>query len=1014
MNKLLTKAAKLLLGLSLAAGVGVAIGSKAERTDAADTTYTFTSKAWADSTNSWTSDKDGGQLTSGQGVQVSTTYTGAGAHSKSSISNITNIEFTYCTNASKGAGSISVTIGSNSAETYSVTNSGGTTARTTSHTYSTAQSGVVTFTVSCTTNSIYVSSIKITTQDGGSFTPDHAGTSADPYSVADARGAIDANSGVTNVYTSGIVYHVNGYYSNKYITYWISDNGSGNYSNKDGLEVYNGLGLNGADFSSVDDIKEGDQVVVYGNLTKYVSTSTYEYNTGAILYSLVRKFTVTYDGNGADSGTAPTDSNKYLSGASVTVLGNTGSLSKTGYIFNGWTDGTNTYSADDTFNMPNDDVTLEAVWVVDSLQTLSISGSMTKTIYATSDSWSSAGLVVTATFLSGASSDVAAYATFTYYNSSDTVVATPNALGVGTNQTIKVTATYGGMTTSKYTASTTIEVYAGATYDFTQNFSTYASTWGGYAAQTISGSDLDAEYEASIVFANVSKQSGTITDRPVIAAKSGTNASMMFELNSSVSASYNITAVTVEFAYWSGKTVSASIYKGTTASGSALDSITTSSSALTLSVANLNGDAFFVEFTSTNSANQQLGISSITIGLSAKASFGTLHHISVTTMPETIYHVGEYFDPTGFKVTAYDGFDESTASYKDVTSSVVTELDNTYQFDDGDVPGFDTTVQYTEGGNTVETNYHIYVYALAEYKLVDSALTDWSGNYLIVSSYVDSGSNTHTVAINSAQAMFDTPLNFKEVSISGDTIEAGQECEFTFASYSGGYSIQGKNGKYAYGNSSSRFMTSDSQQSLSISIDSTTVTITGGASYYMRLNTATSGAERFGFYNKDGSNISLYKLVESSAASDFADEFLETLSTGADPVCKVTNEGIVQTDLDDLKVAWAILAVSYNSSLTNSEKEMFRVGVASENGTNIQQALALYDHIATVYGENLESQDCLEFDFMNRNIAPIGGARLALNNLTGNTNTIAAIVIISLVSVTAIGGYFFIKRKEEN
>jgi uncharacterized repeat protein (TIGR02543 family) len=48
-------------------------------------------------------------------------------------------------------------------------------------------------------------------------------------------------------------------------------------------------------------------------------------------------YTVTYNGNGSDSGTVPIDpSSPYTSGSSVTVLGNSGSLAKTGYTFNGW------------------------------------------------------------------------------------------------------------------------------------------------------------------------------------------------------------------------------------------------------------------------------------------------------------------------------------------------------------------------------------------------------------------------------------------------------------------------------------------------------------------------------------------------------------------------------------------------------------------------------------------------------------------------------------------------------
>lgn len=46
--------------------------------------------------------------------------------------------------------------------------------------------------------------------------------------------------------------------------------------------------------------------------------------------------TVTYDANGATSGTVPVDSSKYTDGDQVTVLGNTGNLQKDGYVFNGW------------------------------------------------------------------------------------------------------------------------------------------------------------------------------------------------------------------------------------------------------------------------------------------------------------------------------------------------------------------------------------------------------------------------------------------------------------------------------------------------------------------------------------------------------------------------------------------------------------------------------------------------------------------------------------------------------
>ena len=114
---------------------------------------------------------------------------------------------------------------------------------------------------------------------------EHAGTEADPYSVADARNLIDyGESYPEGVYATGIVCRAStGLYNNKYLSYYISADG---LTESDQLEAYNGLGINGADFTSVDDVQVGDIVVIYGNLTKY--NSTYEFNAGNQLVSLVR------------------------------------------------------------------------------------------------------------------------------------------------------------------------------------------------------------------------------------------------------------------------------------------------------------------------------------------------------------------------------------------------------------------------------------------------------------------------------------------------------------------------------------------------------------------------------------------------------------------------------------------------------------------------------------------------------------------------------------------------------
>lgn len=123
--------------------------------------YTFTSKSWTatleGNSANWESGQDGGGFSNG-GIQVTATYSGANGTSPYSFTDVEEIVVTYCTNASKGAGSIKVTVGTGATQTFTVSapSSGGTTAKTTSFTYSPKESGKVNIEVTCSTNSIYL------------------------------------------------------------------------------------------------------------------------------------------------------------------------------------------------------------------------------------------------------------------------------------------------------------------------------------------------------------------------------------------------------------------------------------------------------------------------------------------------------------------------------------------------------------------------------------------------------------------------------------------------------------------------------------------------------------------------------------------------------------------------------------------------------------------------------------------------------------------------------------------
>ena len=169
---------KLLNKLWLRVGVLVAIMTTAfAGTAAADevtTTYEFTSKSWEATCNgntaNWISGKNGNALTSGQGIQITTGVSGANGTSPIEFSNITQIIVRYCTNSKSGEGTIKVQVGSGTEQSFSVTkpSSGGTILKNAVFTYNAVESGYVKVTGQCTTNSIYIYSVAITTTSGGS------------------------------------------------------------------------------------------------------------------------------------------------------------------------------------------------------------------------------------------------------------------------------------------------------------------------------------------------------------------------------------------------------------------------------------------------------------------------------------------------------------------------------------------------------------------------------------------------------------------------------------------------------------------------------------------------------------------------------------------------------------------------------------------------------------------------------------------------------------------------------
>ena len=115
--------------------------------------------------------------------------------------------------------------------------------------------------------------------------PNAPGTQNNPYTVAQARAAIDAGIGTQGVYATGIVSEIVTPYNSQFgnITYNISADGS---TTADQLQAYRGKSYNGANFTSENDILVGATVVIFGTL-KMHTDGTYEFEANNQLVSYI-------------------------------------------------------------------------------------------------------------------------------------------------------------------------------------------------------------------------------------------------------------------------------------------------------------------------------------------------------------------------------------------------------------------------------------------------------------------------------------------------------------------------------------------------------------------------------------------------------------------------------------------------------------------------------------------------------------------------------------------------------
>lgn len=164
------------------------------------------------------------------------------------------------------------------------------------------------------------------TGEGGGDTPQPSNTSTidNPYTVAKAletANALSDNETTTeNFYIKGKVTRkantadeIGPNSSKKYkdMNYYISDDGT---QSKE-LYIYRGKYLDGADFTDYEQLKEGDEVIIYGQLQKYIDAN----NGNAVTPEVKNSKIVKLNGQGGSGGGGTSGGPGTVSGNTITV-----------------------------------------------------------------------------------------------------------------------------------------------------------------------------------------------------------------------------------------------------------------------------------------------------------------------------------------------------------------------------------------------------------------------------------------------------------------------------------------------------------------------------------------------------------------------------------------------------------------------------------------------------------------------------------------------------------------------
>ncbi|HBF68465.1 MAG TPA: hypothetical protein DDW20_03995, partial [Firmicutes bacterium] len=266
-----------------------------------------------------------------------------------------------------------------------------------------------------------------------------------------------------------------------------------------------------------------------------------------------------------------------------------------------------------------------------------------------------------------------------------------------------------------------------------------------------------------------------------------------------------------------------------------------------------------------------------------------------------------------------------------------------------------------------------------------------------LSSSLSDSTSKHITSVSTNYLQSDTTfLTIDNVMYGEEYVEV-----FTLGGQSGQWTIADSNGTYINAKSGGGLEYTEGTWSINISSDNyATVKSNTASTYSLYYN---SQSPRFTVYNNTNMlQIEIFYMTKSTfdssvnasmvSAMDWARSFNDNVITN----CDVT--GVAAPNVSNWETPFDLVTELDQTTLN------YLINLAgNRDGNLLEKSIWYYDYIISKYGDTY-------VNYLDRNISKSNPINI-INS--ANENIIPLIVIVSLVSVSTIGGYFFIRKRKE-